>query len=781
MGSVSCGNKLTEPYTISSTLEDHEDKSLKNRHDMFEWIRSTKTVEGANKPESQWSNDERRVVNQDQRLKSIIISCLPDDIMGSVMSCEIAKATWTDLVHSFEDYKIEYKKVKAKLALLEAGPFTTQSPKPFLSKNKGMVTETFDWDEEEVSDDGEMTQVKVLMDLVDDELSVGNNHARNAKLETVTFQLQNIELIKQNYALQEQLKEEKLVNDKWLNSSNKIPKTKAKPFPPCTYYGFNDQQPDDYHNYPECAIYGSYDHSTSRHNRVILVKGGEKIQATKAREPTKRSMTGVKSYLYKYVEQPGPKVVFGDNSSCITNGYGSINCGVIFDDKQGTIFNANKEIVLIAPRRNDVYVLDMSSLTLTGACFFVRACFFAKASESVNVFNTRIKLVEETYHVTFDESMEAIRFTNTSVDEIGIDDSSRYLPNNQPNEEPSGNNYETLVPIIEPSTLKVTRSQITHHASTSSYPAPQDRWSRDQHIELVNIIGEPTEGMLTRSMAAKLIVTSASECLFVDFLSEIKPKKTLVPLSKGNIAIGSKWVFKNKKDELGIVTRNKARLVAQGYSREEGIDYDETFAPIARMEAIRIFLAFATYMNFKVFQIDVKSAFLNRKLKEEVFVKQPPGFESSGFPDFVCKLYKAFYGLKQAPRVCSLVKTPMVSPNNLGPDLAGKLVNETLYRGMLGSMMYVTASRSDIQFSTCLCARYHANLKESHIIAVKRISRDTQTMLVTTWTEKAPQVPVNCLEASWYVRVQRNNSQWLCPLLRLSMLLLLGVVQTFFG
>ncbi|GKE12381.1 retrovirus-related pol polyprotein from transposon TNT 1-94 [Tanacetum coccineum] len=94
------------------------------------------------------------------------------------------------------------------------------------------------------------------------------------------------------------------------------------------------------------------------------------------------------------------------------------------------------------------------------------------------------------------------------------------------------------------------------------------------------------------------------------------------------IAIGSKWVFKNKKDEHRIVTKNKARLVAQGYSQEEGIDYDETFAPVVRMEDIGIFLSFATYMNFIVFQMDIKSAFLNEKLKEEVYVKQPLGFES---------------------------------------------------------------------------------------------------------------------------------------------------------
>ncbi|GKA84826.1 retrovirus-related pol polyprotein from transposon TNT 1-94 [Tanacetum coccineum] len=96
---------------------------------------------------------------------------------------------------------------------------------------------------------------------------------------------------------------------------------------------------------------------------------------------------------------------------------------------------------------------------------------------------------------------------------------------------------------------------------------------------------------------------------------------TLVPLPYGKIAIGSKWVFRNKKDEHGIVTKNKARLVAQRYSQEEGIDYDETFAPVARMEAIGIFIDFATYINFTVFQMDVKSAFIKGKLKEEVYVK----------------------------------------------------------------------------------------------------------------------------------------------------------------
>ncbi|GKC50466.1 retrovirus-related pol polyprotein from transposon TNT 1-94 [Tanacetum coccineum] len=145
--------------------------------------------------------------------------------------------------------------------------------------------------------------------------------------------------------------------------------------------------------------------------------------------------------------------------------------------------------------------------------------------------------------------------------------------------------------------------------------------------------------MLTRAMAKELNAASAHECLFVDFLSEEEPKRnkvyTLVHAPYGKTIIGSKWVYKNKRDETGIVIKNKARLVAQGYNQHEGIDYDETFAPVARLEAIRIFLAFATYINFAVYQIDAKSAFLNGKLKEEVYVKQPLSFESSGFPNHV--------------------------------------------------------------------------------------------------------------------------------------------------
>nr|GEW56546.1 hypothetical protein [Tanacetum cinerariifolium] len=160
------------------------------------------------------------------------------------------------------------------------------------------------------------------------------------------------------------------------------------------------------------------------------------------------------------------------------------------------------------------------------------------------------------------------------------------------------------------------------------------------------------------------------------------------------------------------------------------IDYDETFAPVARIEAIRLFLAYAAHKDFTVFQMDVKTKFLNGILKEEVYVGQPPGFVSKQYPDHVYALDKALYGLKQAPRawydvlsqfLIESVPTPMVEQAKPKLDLVRKPVDHTDYRSMIGSLMYVTSSRPDIMFATCMCARYQANPNEHHVLAIKRI------------------------------------------------------------
>ena len=387
---------------------------------------------------------------------------------------------------------------------------------------------------------------------------------------------------------------------------------------------------------------------------------------------------------------------------------------------------------------------------------------------------------------------------------------------------------------------------------------------------LSNIVGDPNSAVQTRSEVKK---TKYGECAFLTyvthqkrdnhidqqhcliacFLSQVEPVSVdqalsdpswveamqeemqqfknqdvwvLVDLPKGKIAIGTKWILKNKRDARGIVVRNKARLVAQGFRQEEGIDYDEVFAPVARVEAIRLFLAFASYKGFTVYQMDVKSAFLYGKIEEEVYVTQPKGFEDPQNPKKVYKVVKALYGLHQAPRAWyarlssfllehgyrrgAIDKTLFIKKNSrdiilvqvyvddiifgstkeewcrefenlmkgefqmsamgeltffLGLQVKQKqdgifihqekyvkdilqkfdfetlrtattpfepptpkiknepdqAVNVHLYRSMIGSLMYLTASRPDITFAVSACARHQVTPLTSHLNAVKKI------------------------------------------------------------
>ncbi|GJS97253.1 copia protein [Tanacetum coccineum] len=164
----------------------------------------------------------------------------------------------------------------------------------------------------------------------------------------------------------------------------------------------------------------------------------------------------------------------------------------------------------------------------------------------------------------------------------------------------------------------------------------------------------------------------------------------LVPQPKNLTIIGTKWVYRNKLDENGVVSQNKARLVAQSCNQQEGIDYDETYAPVTCLESIRILLDYACALDFKLFQLDIKSAFLNGFINEEVYVAQPLRFIDYEKPDHVYKLKKALCGLKQAPKAC---------------------------------LLYLKASRPDIMFSVCLCACFKEDPKTSHLEAVKRVFR----------------------------------------------------------
>jgi hypothetical protein len=200
-------------------------------------------------------------------------------------------------------------------------------------------------------------------------------------------------------------------------------------------------------------------------------------------------------------------------------------------------------------------------------------------------------------------------------------------------------------------------------------PHPRVHQAIQRNHPVNSMLGDIHKGVTTRSRVAHF-------CEHYSFVSSIEPYRIedalrdpdwvvamqeelnnftrnevwhLVPRPNQNV-VGTKWVFRNKKDEHGVVTRNKSRLVAKGYSQVEGLDFDETYAPVARIESIHILLAYATYHGFKLYQMDVKSAFLNGPIKKEVYVEQPPGFEDSKYSNHVYKLSKALYGLKQAPR-----------------------------------------------------------------------------------------------------------------------------------
>ncbi|XP_070045843.1 uncharacterized mitochondrial protein AtMg00810-like [Nicotiana tomentosiformis] len=235
----------------------------------------------------------------------------------------------------------------------------------------------------------------------------------------------------------------------------------------------------------------------------------------------------------------------------------------------------------------------------------------------------------------------------------------------------------------------------------------------------------------------------------------------LVPRPADLTIIGTRWVFRNKLDEFGYTTRNKARLVVQGYNQEEWIDYDEIFAPVARMEATIILIAFASHMEFTLFQMDVKSAFLvwakagspslvyvddiifgatTDSLCEEFAKLMGSEFEISmmgeltfflglqvkqslkgtliGQQKYIKELLKRFD--MEASKV---IDTPIATATRLDMDEPSSPVNQTMYRGIIGSLLYLTASRPDIIFSIGLCARFQSNPKESHLNAAKRILR----------------------------------------------------------
>ena len=527
---------------------------------------------------------------------------------------------------------------------------------------------------------------------------------------------------------------------------------------------------------------------------------------------------------------------------------------------------------------------------------------YGKDSHTYRVFNNVLHKVVETVDVRFDETNGSQREHLPSVlDEPAPEDSIKFKATEDviPTEESA----EEFIPVHEERRADAPEENAEENgAEENADQTPQrqpahPRVAKEVQVEkIIDDIRAP--GPLTRSKASHL----SNFCGHYAFVSITEPTKVdeaflepewiqamqeelhqfelnnvweLVkrPDPRKHNIIGTKWIYRNKQDENGLVVRNKARLVAQGYTQVEGIDFDETFAPVARLEAIRILLAYANHHDIILYQMDVKSAFLNGKLEEEVYVAQPPGFEDPKNPDKVIRLNKAQYGIKQAPRAwydtlkeffvkngftpgsldptlftksydgelfvcqiyvddiifgctdqrysdefaymmseeyqmsmmgelkfflglqirqqrngifisqekylkdvlrkfgmqdCKGVKIPMPTNGHLCTDENGIDFDQKVYRSMIGSLLYLCASRPDIMLSVCMCARFQATPKESHHKAVKHILRYlAHTPTLGLWYPKGSAFDLIGYSDSDYAgdRVDRKSTSGTCHFL----------------
>nr|GEU45590.1 retrovirus-related Pol polyprotein from transposon TNT 1-94 [Tanacetum cinerariifolium] len=271
------------------------------------------------------------------------------------------------------------------------------------------------------------------------------------------------------------------------------------------------------------------------------------------------------------------------------------------------------------------------------------------------------------------------------------------------------------------------------HTFYQHHPS-EHHWTKDHPLE--HVIGNPSQSVRTR----RQLESDGEMCMFALTVSRTEPKNIkeamddsawiesmqeelhqfdrldvweLVnrPLCKN--VINMKWLWKNKHDEENTVIQNKSRLVAKGYAQKEGVDFEESFAPVARLEAVRLFIAYAAHKSFTIYQLDVKTTFLYGPLKKEVYVNQPDVL-------LIHIIQTKFIVSRRQLRAC--VGTPMAT-KHLDADLSGTLVDQMKYRSMVGALMYLTASRPDIMHATCYCACYQAKPTEKHLTAVKRVFR----------------------------------------------------------
>nr|GEW00623.1 uncharacterized mitochondrial protein AtMg00810-like [Tanacetum cinerariifolium] len=363
------------------------------------------------------------------------------------------------------------------------------------------------------------------------------------------------------------------------------------------------------------------------------------------------------------------------------------------------------------------------------ACIFVG---YATQSRAYRVFNKRTRVIVESIHVNFDElpqmasdhvsSDPAPECQSTAFEHVSLSPCLQCQENVTqvvPTQAPTVASTEN----INQAEMIAENAQVENDEFINIFCTPvQDRGEiSSRHVDSSNMHTfyqhHPSEHRWTKDHPLEQVIRNPSQSEKLHQFDRLDIWKLVErPLCKN--VINMKWLWKNKCDEENIVIRNKSHLVAKGYAQKEGVDFEESFAPVARLEAIRLFIAYVAHKSFTVYLVDVKTTFLYGPLKEEVYVNQPDGFVDLYHPDKVYHHKKALYGLKQAPRVC--VGTPMAT-KHLDADLSGTPVDQTKYHSMVGALMYLTASRPDIVHTACYCARYQAKPTEKHLTAIKRI------------------------------------------------------------
>nr|GEV01361.1 putative reverse transcriptase domain-containing protein [Tanacetum cinerariifolium] len=379
--------------------------------------------------------------------------------------------------------------------------------------------------------------------------------------------------------------------------------------------------------------------------------------------------------------------------------------------------------------------------------FFVR---YSTNSKAFRVFNIRTRIVEENLHIKFSENTPNI--TRSGPNWLFDIDALTKFMNYKSVVTRNQSNYSTCTKACD--NVGKNRVEIVPDKDYILLPI----WTQDPQFSSSSKDSSGARFKPSWEEKKKDVEDPKNEDSEEELLQfKLQEVWTLVELTNGKGAIGTKWVFRNKKDERGIMIKNKVRLVAQGYTQEEGIDYDEVFTPVAKIEEIRLFLAYALFKDFLVYQMDVKSAFLYEKAiygllqalrawctRKEICTEfkkmMHKKFQLSSMREL-----KFFLGLQVKQKEDGIfvshdkyvkdllskfcfsdvktASTHMETHKTLIEDEKGEDVDEHLYRSMIGSLMYLTFSRPDFMFTVCACARFQVKAKISHLHAMKRIFR----------------------------------------------------------